>query len=95
LATHIHHHLDHFHFLATSYVEFLPMNIGPLFSSPTNIILSVVNRSCIFSLLVQLATDCPLELVSSCSRNSGQTFILWWHTLCIFTCYFLMPNIPF
>ncbi len=39
LATHIRHHLDHFHSLATSCMWFLLMNIGPLYSSPTYIFL--------------------------------------------------------
>ncbi len=67
LATHIHRNLDHSHFLFTSCVQLLPMNIGPFYSSPTNIMLGVINESYSFDLLVQLATDCPLELVASCS----------------------------
>jgi hypothetical protein len=41
-----------------------------------------------------MAMDCPLELVSSCSQNLNQTFVSWWHTLCIPSHYFSMPNIP-
>jgi hypothetical protein len=75
-------------------VQLLPMNIGLLYSLSTNIIFDLINRSCSFSLLVWLATNCPLELVSSCSQNLGQTTVSQWHTLCIHVCYFSLPNIP-
>jgi hypothetical protein len=94
LAIHTRCHLDHFHYLATSCMWFLPMNSGPLHSSPIDILLGVINGSRSFSLSIQLATNCPLELVSSCSKNPGQSSVLWWHTLCIPTCYSSMPNIP-
>jgi hypothetical protein len=94
LTIHIRHHLDHFHSLATSCLQLLPMNIISLCSSPTNIMLSIINKSCSFGLSIRVATNCPLKLVSRCSRNPGQTFILWWHTFCILAHYFSMPNIP-
>jgi hypothetical protein len=81
--------------LVTFCVWFLPMNIGLFYLSSTNILLGVINAYCSFDLLVQLAMDYPLELVSSCSQNMGQTSISQWHTLCIPSCYFSMPNIPF
>ncbi len=77
LTTHIHHHLDHFHFITTSCMRLLPMNIGPLYSS------------------IWLATDCPQELVSSCSQNMGQTSILLWHRLCIPSHYLSQRNTIF
>ncbi len=95
LATHTHHHLDHFHFLATSCMWLSRMNIGSLYSSSTYILFDIINKSCNFSLLVRLATNCPLELVSSCLWNPDQTSISRWHTLCIPSSYFSMPNIPF
>jgi hypothetical protein len=67
LATHIHRNLDHSHFLSTSCVQLLPMNIGLLCSSPTNILLGVINKSYSFDLLVHLTTNCPLEHVAICS----------------------------
>ncbi len=94
LTIHIHCHLDHFHFLATSCAWFWPMNIDPFYSFPTNIQLGVINGSSSFGLLVQLAMNYPLEFVSSCSWNSSETSVSWWHTLCILACYFLMSNIP-
>jgi hypothetical protein len=63
LATHTCHQLDHFHSLATSYMRFLPMNIGPVNLSPIDIMVGVINGSYSFNLLVQLATNCPLELL--------------------------------
>jgi hypothetical protein len=69
LAIHTHHHLDHFHFLATSYVQFLPMNISIVCSSPIDILLGIINESCSFNLSIQLGMDFPLKLVISCSRN--------------------------
>jgi hypothetical protein len=95
LATHTCCHLDHFHSLATYCVQLLPVNIDPLCLSPTNFLLGVINGSCSFSLSIWLATDCPLELVSNCSRNPSQTLVSRWHTLCILAHYFSMPNIPF
>jgi len=62
LATHIRHHLDHFHSLATSCKWLLLMNIGLLYLSPIDIMFGVINGSCSFGLLIQLATNCPLEL---------------------------------
>jgi hypothetical protein len=94
LATHTRCHLDHFHSLITSCVRLLPMNIGLFYSSLTNISLDVINKSCNFDLLVGLGMDCPMELVTSCSRNPSQTFVSLWHTLCILACYFFMANIP-
>jgi hypothetical protein len=87
----IHIHLNHFHSFAISCVWFLPMNIGPLCLSLTNIMLGVINEPYSFDLLVWLATNCPFELATSCSRNLGQTFISLWHTLCIPAHYFSMP----
>lgn len=40
LAIHIHRHLDHFYYVATSCVRFLLRNIGLLCSSPRNIMLT-------------------------------------------------------
>ncbi len=93
LATHTRHHLEHFYFMANSWMSLLPMNIGMLHSSLTNILLGVVNETYSFGLSIQLATNYPMELVSSYSQNPSQTSILWWHTLCIPTCYFSMPNV--
>jgi hypothetical protein len=45
------------------------MDIGLLCSSPTCIMLGVINRSYSFGLLVLLATDGPHELVARCSQN--------------------------
>jgi hypothetical protein len=87
LATHIRWHLDHFHSLATSCVHFYQ-------SFPIDVMLGIINGFYSFGLLVRLATNCPLELVSNCSRNSGQTFVSRWHTFCIHAHYFSMPNIP-
>ncbi len=83
LTTHTCHHLDHFHFLANIYVWLLPMNIGPFCSSPIDIILGIIIESCSFGLSIQLAMDCHLELVPSCSQNPTQTFVSLWHTFCI------------
>jgi hypothetical protein len=94
LAIHNCCHLDHFHPLVTSCVPLLLMNNGLLYSSLTNVLLGIINKSCNFNFLVQPATHCPLELVSNYSQKLGQTFILWWYTLCILAHYFLMPNIP-
>ncbi len=93
LATHTHRHLDHFHSLATSCMWLLLMNIGSLCSSPTNILLNIINEFYSFNLSNWLAMNYPLKLVSSCSWNLGQTTISRWHTLCIPTHYFLIPNI--
>jgi hypothetical protein len=80
------HHPDHFHFQVSFYMQLLPMNIGPFCSSPIDIILGIINKSCSFGLLIQLAMDCPLELVSNCSQNLNQTFVSMWHTFCIHAC---------
>lgn len=93
LAIHIHLHLDRVHSLATSCVRPLPMNIGSFYSSPTNILLDIIIMSYNSNLLVQLAMNWPLELVSSYSWNLGQTSVLRWNTLCILAHYFSMPNI--
>ncbi len=87
-------HLDHFHFLATSCVTLLLMNISLFCSSPIDIMLGVINRSCTWDLSVWLAMDCLQELVASCSQNPNQTFVSLRHKLCILACHFLMPNIP-
>jgi hypothetical protein len=71
LTTHTHHQLDHFHSLATSCVKFLPMNIGLLCSSPIDIMLGVINGFYSCSLSILLTTDCPQEIVASCSQNMG------------------------
>jgi hypothetical protein len=70
LATYTCHHLDHFHSLATSCVRLLPMNIGLLYSSPIDIMLSIINGCYSCSLSILLATNCPQELVASCSQKS-------------------------
>jgi hypothetical protein len=71
------------------------MNIAQLHLSPIDILLGVVNGSCNCSLSVWLATHYCQELVASCSRKLGQTFVSLWHRLCILALYFLMPSIPF
>jgi len=86
LVTHTCHHLDHFHFLASFYVQLLPMNISPFCSSPIDILLGIINESCSFGLSIQLAMDYPLELASNCSWNLSQTFVSLWHKFCIPTC---------
>jgi hypothetical protein len=75
-------------------VRLLPMNIDPLYLSPTYILLGVINGYYNFSLLIWLVTNRPQELVVSCSWNLGQTSVSLWHRLCILTRYFSMPNIP-
>lgn len=94
LATNISHYLDHFHYLAIFYMQLLPMNIGLICLAPIDIFLSELNRSYNCGLLIRLVANCPHELITSCSRNLGQTSISLWHRLCIPSCYFLMPNIP-
>jgi hypothetical protein len=74
---------NHFHFLATSCLMFLPMNIGLLCSSLINILLGIMNKPYNCSLSVWLTIDCLQELVTSCSQNLNQTFISLWHRLCI------------
>ncbi len=91
-ATHIHRH---FHFLTTSYVRVLPINIGLFYLSLTYILFGVIKKSCSYGLSIRLAMICPQELVASFSRNMGRTFVSLCHKLCIHACYFLVPNIPF
>ncbi len=93
-AFHTRCHLYHFHFLSTSYVRFLLMNIGSLCLSPTCIMFGVINRSYNFALLILLAIDGPHELVTKSSQNPDWTSVSLWHRLCTPTHYFLMPNIP-
>jgi len=45
------------------------MNINSLCSSPTGILLGIINGFHIFSLLVLLATNARWELVVRCSQN--------------------------
>jgi hypothetical protein len=53
--------------LATSCMWLLLMNIGSLCSSPTNILLNIINEFYSFNLSNWLAMNYPLKLVSSCS----------------------------
>lgn len=76
LTTHTRCHIDHFHSFATFCVWLLLMNIGPFYSSPTTIMLGIINGAFSFDLSIWLTTNYPLELVSSCSWNPGQTSIL-------------------
>ncbi len=54
-----------------SCMRFLLMNIGPFYSSATNIMLGIINGSCSCNLLVRLAMDYPHKFVVSCSQNMG------------------------
>ncbi len=44
------------------------MNIGPVCSSPIDVLLGIINRSCSCSFLVQLAINYFQKLVTSCSQ---------------------------
>ncbi len=59
-----------FHFLATSCMQLLPMNIGPFCSPPIDILLSVINTSCSFNLLVQLAIEIACHKLLSKSKSN-------------------------
>jgi len=63
------------------------MNIGPLCSSQTSVLVGVLNVPYNFGLLVALATDGPQELVTRCAQNLNQTSILLWRRFCTPTCY--------
>lgn len=58
-APHTRHHIYRSHFLAIYYMKVLPMDIGSLCSSPTCILLSIINGSYSFGLLVPLAMNGP------------------------------------
>lgn len=56
---------------------------------PIDIMLCVINRCCSCGFSAQLSIDCHRELVASCSREYGWTYISLWHNDFVF-----MPNIP-
>jgi hypothetical protein len=53
ISTHTCCHLDHFHFMGTSCMKLLLMNIGPLYSFPIDIMLDIINGSCSCDLSVR------------------------------------------
>jgi hypothetical protein len=54
------------------------MNIGPLCSSPIDITLCVINRSCSCGFSAQLATDCHQEQVA---RVGCKLFMKIWSNI--------------
>jgi hypothetical protein len=62
-------------FFSHFYLILLLMNIGMLCSSPINILLGIINKSCNCGLIVWLVRDCLHELVASFSQNPNQTSV--------------------
>jgi hypothetical protein len=77
------HPLEHWHFLATSFMRLLSMHIVLHGLSPTNMMFSVVHMFYSCDSLIWLTIDCRQELVASCSWNPDWTFVSLWHRLCI------------
>jgi hypothetical protein len=56
-ATHTHHLLDHWHFLATYFMRLLSIQIAPHGSFTTNILFGIVHASCSCGLSIPLAMN--------------------------------------